>query len=590
MTWRTKLSGLLCALAVLGLSACDQAAAIPTQATEPTATAVPTAAAISYPDFFFGADLSYVNEVEECGAVYLEDGVAKDPFELFASHGTNLVRARLWHNPDWTDYSTLPDVTETFRRARDAGMHTLLDFHYSDNWADPGRQEIPAAWVDLEDPNELAEALYQYTFDTLVELHGQGLMPDFVQVGNETNPGMLKTIVRNDWPRDAVLFNAGIKAVRDAALATGTSPRIVLHVAQPENTGWWFQEAAAHGVTDYDVIGISYYPQWSDFSISGLASQVAFLRETYGKDVMVVEAGYPWTTDAAVETASNVLTQGQRGYDMTPAGQLVFMQDLTQALMNSGANGVVYWEPAWVSTECVTRWGQGSHWENAAFFDFQNGNEVLPVMEYMTHEYFAPAQLPDGVVQSEYGEALIADATGDSLNALAELDLLSLYTRQDGEFLSLALEIAGDVAENPGPSYRIYIDVSEDANGATLDLAARPIEVADPYKPEYAIEVRVVEGSANSVADAAFFRWDGAAWQETSFTGGLALGIDGSSVFEFSLHLSQLGSPEFVNLAAVSAGRILTRTAADIAGDEPTPADSESTVGLASFARLDLIN
>src|SRR5262245_21942197 len=100
--------------------------------------------------FYFGVDLSYVNEMDDCGAVYREDGSARDAFELFAEHGAKLVRARLWHNPDWTNYSTLADVKRTFTRARDAGMSTLLDIHYSDNWADAGTQQIPAAWQELD--------------------------------------------------------------------------------------------------------------------------------------------------------------------------------------------------------------------------------------------------------------------------------------------------------------------------------------------------------------------------------------------------------------------------------------------------------
>src|SRR3989304_6670263 len=206
------------------------------------------------PRFYFGADLSYVNEMEDCGAVYRGGGEAKDPFVLFRGHGANLTRARLWLDPDWTQYSTLEDVKRTFRRAQEAGMDTALDFHYSDTWADPGRQEIPAAWASLPGEDDLAEALYQYTYDTLIELQQEGLMPDFVQIGNETNAGLLKEQVELDWPRDARLFQAGIRAVRNAGETTRTSPRIILHVAQPEHTGWWFQGATEHGILDFDVI------------------------------------------------------------------------------------------------------------------------------------------------------------------------------------------------------------------------------------------------------------------------------------------------------------------------------------------------
>jgi arabinogalactan endo-1,4-beta-galactosidase len=347
------------------------------------------AKAESEASFYLGVDLSYVNEMDDCGAVYLENGEARDAFQLFSDHGSNLVRARLWHNPDWTDYSTLEDVKKTFRRARAAGMYTMLDFHYSDDWADPGKQEIPAAWNDLAD-DELPQAVYRYTYDVLIELYGEGLMPVFVQVGNETNSGMLKRHLELDWPRDAGLFNAGIRAVRDVAAETKTNPEIILHVAQPENADWWFREARENGIKDFDVIGLSYYPQWSAFSVADVGAQVSYLRQEFGKDVLIVETAYPWTLDAVDETAGNILTQGVRGYSISIEGQRQFMIDLTQSLISNGGLGIVYWEPAWVSTNCSTRWGQGSHWENATFFDFHNDNEVHQGIDFLNYGYQFP--------------------------------------------------------------------------------------------------------------------------------------------------------------------------------------------------------
>ncbi|MFW5691645.1 MAG: glycoside hydrolase family 53 protein [Chloroflexota bacterium] len=343
-------------------------------------------------EFYFGVDLSYVNEMEDCGAVYRVDGDPHDPFELFADYGATLVRARLWHDPDWTDYSTLDDVRRTFRRARDAGMQTLLNFHYSDTWADPGHQAIPRAWATITDTSELAAAVYEYTYAVLLDLHTDDLTPAFVQVGNETNAGLLKRggVPTLDWPRDAQLFNAGIRAVRDFGAATGTAPQIILHVAQPENTDWWFREAEQAGITDYDVIGISYYAQWSRFSIDELGQQVQRLRNHFGKAVMIVETAYGWTRDAANETAHNILGTAIPGYPFTPSGQRRYMTDLTQTLIDSGALGVIYWEPAWVSTPCSTPWGQGSHWENATFFDFRDGNALLEGIAYMRHDYRLP--------------------------------------------------------------------------------------------------------------------------------------------------------------------------------------------------------
>jgi len=336
--------------------------------------------------FYFGVDLSYVNEMDDCGAVYLENGEARDAFQLFSEHGANLVRARLWHNPDWTEYSTLTDVERTFDRAREAGMSTLLAFHYSDDWADPGKQWIPAAWKELAE-EELPQALYQYTYDVLMTLHEKSLMPAFVQVGNEINSGILKSHMELDWPRDAELINAGIRAVRDASAQTRSHPKIILHIAQPENAEGWFREARENGVTDFDVIGLSYYPQWSTFSVQEVGPHIADLRQEFDKDVMIVETAYPWTLRSVPETADNILNRGVQGYPISIDGQRQYMIDLTQSLIDNGGLGVVYWEPAWVSTKCSTRWGQGSHWENATFFDFLNNSEVHRGIDFLNFPY-----------------------------------------------------------------------------------------------------------------------------------------------------------------------------------------------------------
>ena len=140
--------------------------------------------------FYYGADLSYVNEMEDCGAVYKNiDGIIKDPFKIFNEAGANLVRVRLWHNPTWTNYSNYEDVKKTISRAKAEGMKVLLDFHYSDTWADPTKQEIPAEWVaELNNTEALGDLLYNYTYEVLQKLANANLLPEIVQVENEINP------------------------------------------------------------------------------------------------------------------------------------------------------------------------------------------------------------------------------------------------------------------------------------------------------------------------------------------------------------------------------------------------------------------
>ena len=597
----SNIKGISCLLIIMAtlifLSACQPEVSLEPEVTAEEPVGIPSETATQsavtpepeligdVPAFYLGVDLSYVNEMDDCGAVYLENGIAQDAFQLFSRHGASLVRARLWHNPDWTDYSTVPDITKTFRRAKEAGMATLLDFHYSDNWADPGKQAIPAAWQGM-DEDELVEAVYDYTYDVLMELHENGLMPRFVQVGNETNSGMLKQVAALDWPRDARLFNAGIKAVRDAAKETNTNPKIILHVAQPENAGWWFQNAIENGITDFDVIGLSYYPQWSSFSVSDVGGQVTYLRQKFDKDVMIVETAYLWTLDAADETASNILNKGVRGYPFTVEGQRQFMIDLSQNLISNGALGVVYWEPAWVSTPCSTRWGQGSHWENATFFDFKNNNEVHAGIEFLSFDYEYPTQLMDGVIEKDYGEPILVDEEGDNLEQVPHLDLLSLYTMDMGDSVSIGLSIAGEIYDDPWGGYFVYLDTTQDSSGANVDVGKRPITVADPYKPEFRLDIFAIDRKGTISGSYELHAWDGIEWELITMTGGLAIQNGVPSIIEIQLPKALLGNPEFLNIGIISVGRGRVHTAGDLMGSSPSPADWNEDVMLRDFAQL----
>lgn len=343
------------------------------------------------PKFWAGADLSYVNEMEDCGAVYRKDGKTRDPFELFAESGHDLVRVRLWNDATWTNYSDLPDVKKTIRRAKAAGMAVLLDFHYSDDWADGDKQIVPAAWRPIrDDVPALSKAVADYTRAVLEELAAEGLHPEMIQIGNETNPEVMgeldwkETRKGINWPRNAALLNAGLRAAREASSGWPKRPQLMLHIAQPENVEPWFAAAARHGLTDYDLIGISYYRKWSSQSPQGLTDTIRRLRQTYPQaEVMVVETAYPFTNDGA-DASPNLLGPDTLlpEYPATPEGQRAYMVDLARTVKAAGGNGVVYWEPAWVSTRCSTRWGVGSNWENATFFDWKRGNEPTPAMDW----------------------------------------------------------------------------------------------------------------------------------------------------------------------------------------------------------------
>lgn len=585
-------AGIVFVLTGLLLAGCNPSEQVSTveQATlTPTPQPTPTPEQVFVPpeeDFYFGVDLSYVNEVDDCGAEYREDGELVDAYRLFSAHGANLVRARLWVDPDWTSYSTVPDVIRTFTRAKAEGMATLLDFHYSDNWADPGNQDVPELWKDVSE-EDLPDTLYQYTYDTLNTLYQQGLMPEFVQVGNETNAGMVKDITTLDWPRDARLFNAGIQAVRDISAETGLSIKIILHVAQPENAGWWFREATAAGITDFDVIGLSYYPQWSEFSIADVGAMTTTLRETFGKEVMIVETAYPWTLEAVDETADNILYQGISAYPISIAGQRQFMIDLTQTLISNGGLGVVYWEPAWVSTGCSTRWGQGSHWENATFFDFMNDNEVTAAIDFLSYDYLYPPEVVDGVLDESYGDPLVSDEAGDNLD-FDHLDLLDLYVKTVDGSLYLGLTVAGNPEANAWGTYAFYFDTTGDEQGADIDVDKHPITVADPNKPEYLLAITPDDRKGTVSGHFDFYQWDGEAWQPAFFTGGAAFILGEPTTIELQIPDALLGSPSAVNLAVVSLGRGRVHTAGDILGLSTSPTEWHEEIVLDTFYEIGL--
>lgn len=337
---------------------------------------------------FLGADMSYINEMENCGGVYRSAGKVVDPFQLFKTKGATVVRVRLWHSPRG-QYSNFADVKKTIQRAKAQQMQVLLDFHYSDTWADPAHQNIPKAWEKITDITILGDSVYQYTLQTLLALSSQGLTPDLVQVGNEINSEIMRYPNQStqggiNWQRNVFLLNQGIAAVRKASSLTGKTIGTMLHIAQPDDTAWWFKNAHQFGISDYDWIGLSYYPKWSKFDFNQLANTIQTLKATYQKRIMLVETGYPYTLINA-DAANNLLdAEGLNpAFPATPEGQKNFMIGLTQTVLKAGGEGVIYWEPAWISTPCKTEWAVGSHWDNALFFDASRQNEALPVFDFL---------------------------------------------------------------------------------------------------------------------------------------------------------------------------------------------------------------
>ena len=358
--------------------------------------------------FLFGADLSYVNQVLDFNGVYREDGDEKDPYAIFKDNGTNLVRLRIWHNPEWTKdvygpnatqlYNDLFDVERAIKKVKENGMATLLDFHYSDNWADPGQQRIPEAWKNIKDIEVLKDSIYNYTYETLSYLESKGLMPEYVQIGNETNCGMIYTNAQAEFPKCngcdghwanlRAVINSAIKAVRDVSEISSVSTKIMLHVADPKNVDWWFDNLInGSSVTDFEIIGFSYYPIWhTTVPLSQLSNKIASFKSKFNKDIIILETAYPWTT-ANNDSYGNIFGSSTQlpDYPFAPDSQESLIKSINQKVIDGGGIGTVYWEPGWITSDLKDQWGQGSSWENNAFFDY-DGN-LNSAIDYMTEKY-----------------------------------------------------------------------------------------------------------------------------------------------------------------------------------------------------------
>lgn len=333
--------------------------------------------------FYQGADLSYVNELEDVGVKYHKDGSEVDPFTLIHSYGANIVRLRLWHNPTWTNYSTLDDVKRSIRRAKSAGLDVLLDFHYSDTWTDPQQNLVPAAWKPVVKYSSLlADSVYNYTYRTLEHLNSVGLLPVMVQIGNETNFNVM-VADNNDlepvnFARNVKLFNAGLKAVSDFNAKYGKQILTMLHVAlDPGSAATWLSRHKRYGLNYFDLLGLSYYPQWQGYTPAELGNFASSLHTNYGTRLFVAETSQIWTR-AWNDNNHNLMSKMCAGYPDVPSPQLQkdYVTEIKRALINNGGAGFCVWEPFWVSASNKTLWGVGSNWENATFFDFNNN--LLP--------------------------------------------------------------------------------------------------------------------------------------------------------------------------------------------------------------------
>jgi arabinogalactan endo-1,4-beta-galactosidase len=331
-----------------------------------------------------GHDLSFAVQEAAAGATYTDRGRAALPERILAGHGANWVRLRLWVDPP-AGYSDLPSVLAMARRAKAAGMRILLDPHYSDFWADPQKQPIPASWP--QDLPSLATKVHDYTRDALNALTAQGTPAQMLQLGNEIRNGILWPTGQLDgkadqWDRLGTLLRAAASGARDAK---GPTPRLVVHYDQGgDNAGsrWFFDNVVAQHVP-FDVIGLSYYPFWHG-TLTQLRTNVDDLAQRYQRDVSVVETQYGWTLDNGDQENNFLWTTDLLvpGYPATPGGQLGFASDLLSilsAVPHGRGLGVFYWQPEWIPG---IGWqpGAGTPNDNLTLFDFSG--RALPGVSF----------------------------------------------------------------------------------------------------------------------------------------------------------------------------------------------------------------
>ena len=426
-------------------------------------------------DFLFGMDVSSVLAEEASGVKYYGfDGKETDLFRLLADYGINTIRVRVWNHP-FDDEGRgfgggncdIAAAVEIGKRAAATGQKLLVDFHYSDFWADPGKQMVPRAWAGME-IEEKTEAVYQYTKNCLTQLKEAGVDVCMVQTGNETNGQLCG---EKTWMNIAFLMDAGARATREVF----PEALVALHFANPENADSYRTYARKmdyyekNGLIHYDVFATSYYPYWHG-TLENLSAVLTEIAQTYGKKVMVMETSYAWTEED-LDFSGNTIGGGSgvtRDYPFTPQGQANCVRDVTDTVVNGTPSGigVVYWEGAWIPV------GTDSWEENHALWEQYGSGWATS---------YAAVYDPDDAGKYFGGSAVdnqtFFDAQGHPLESLKVFRLM----RAGNEIPPVpdALEVPEVICDLNAP-----LVLPETVNAVMTDNARRPVPVVWKLSPE----------------------------------------------------------------------------------------------------------
>lgn len=367
--------------------------------------------------FVKGMDLSTLLELERCGAKYYDHGQEMDILDIMKKYDVDTIRLRIWNDPwseDGKSYGAgendVKTTLEIAKRVTAAGFGVLMNFHYSDFWADPGKQIKPKAWKDYS-VDELEQAVYDFTLETMELFKKEGVNITMVQVGNELSNGLLwpEGMIREDlgkteYDNVAHFVSAGIRAVRKVTPDAG----VMIHLDNGGNNELyrrWFDHYVERG-EDFDMIGLSYYPFWHG-TMDMLFHNMNDIAERYHKDLVIAEVSMGFTMDD-YKAYEKLTDEERKGYATRPAlvekiefpmtvqGQYDFTKTLLERLLTvkeGRGKGFFWWEPAWIPV-AGSGWATpeslkymndpgpcGNEWANQALFDY-DGN-VLPTLEFI---------------------------------------------------------------------------------------------------------------------------------------------------------------------------------------------------------------
>lgn len=337
------------------------------------------------PFFLAGADFSHVAWIESTGAEYRDQGKKEDPFVILKRYGINCIRLREYTSSDaeaesdpYNQINNLKYNLPLAKRVKEADMKLILNFHYSDTWADPGTQTKPKAWEGLSF-DQLKTTLYEYNRKSIAAYKEIGALPDMVQIGNEITPGMIwpdgKNNSEEQWKKFAILIKEAIRGVGDGAGNGADMPKIIIQIDRGgdwKKTEWFFDHLIALDVR-FDIIGQSYYPFWHG-TLDELKDCLVKSAEKYDKPILLCEVGFPWAeTNWKGEPLDPIV-----GIQAGKQGQVEFVEKIGQILKevpNERGIGLLWWAAEFLPVKNVNMAG----FETRSFFD-KKGN-ALPVIE-----------------------------------------------------------------------------------------------------------------------------------------------------------------------------------------------------------------